>query len=52
MSDIMRYVNKGPSSQGYGFSSTHGMDGCELDHKKNLSAKKLMLLNCGVGEDS
>ena len=23
MSDIMRYVNKGPSSQGYGFSSGH-----------------------------
>ena len=24
----------------------------ELDHKKRLSAKELMLLNCGVGEDS
>ena len=27
------------------------MYGCELDHKK-LSTKELMLLNCGVGEDS
>ena len=32
------FVNKGPSSQGYGFSS-------------GQSAKELMLLNCGVGED-
>ena len=27
------------------------MYGCELDVRK-LSAKELMLLNCGVGEDS
>ena len=33
------FANKGPSSQGYGFSS-------------GQSAKELMLLNCGVGEDS
>ena len=26
--------------------------GCELDYKKKLSTKELMLLNCGVGEDS
>ena len=34
------FVNKGPSSQGYGFSSV------------KLSIEELMLLNCGVGEDS
>ena len=26
--------------------------GCELDYKKNLSTTEVMLLNCGVGEDS
>ena len=43
------FVNKGPSSQGYGLSS--GMYGCE-----NWTIKKaehqIMLLNCGIGEDS
>ena len=28
------------------------MYGCELDYKKKLNAEELMLLNCGVGEDS
>ena len=42
--------NKGPSSQTYGFSSGHVWM-WELDCKK-LSTKELMLLNCGVGEDS
>ena len=28
------------------------MNGCESWTVKNLSAKELMLLNCGVGEDS
>ena len=28
------------------------MYGCESGPKKNLSAKELMLLNCGVREDS
>ena len=28
------------------------MYGCELDYKKKLNAKELMLLKCGVGEDS
>ena len=28
------------------------MYGCESWTVKNLSAKELMLLNCGVGEDS
>ena len=43
-------VNKGPSSQGYGFSCGH-MWMWELDWRK-LRAEELMLLNCGVGEDS
>ena len=45
------FANKGPSSQSYGFSSSH-VQMWELDYKKKLSAKELMLLNCGVGEDS
>ena len=36
------FANEGPSSQGYGFSSGH----------VKPSAEELMLLNCGVGEDS
>ena len=43
------FVNKGLSSQGNGFSSlwmlTAGL-------QRKLSAKELMLLNCGAGEDS
>ena len=39
------FVNKGPYSQGYGFSSSHVWM-WELDYTE------LMLLNCGVGEDS
>ena len=38
------FVNKGPSSQGYGFSSSHVW-------MWKLSTKELMLLNCGAGED-
>ena len=45
------FVNKGPSSQGYGFSSSHVWM-WELDYKKKLSTEELMLLNCGVREDS
>ena len=41
-------ANKGPSIESYGFSSTHAWM-WELDHKKGW---ELMLLNCGVGEDS
>ena len=37
--------------QSYGFSSSH-VSVWELDYKKKLSANKLMLLSCGVGEDS
>ena len=44
------FANKRPSSQGYGFSSV--MYGCESSTVKKLSAEELMLLNCGVGEDS
>ena len=44
------FTDKCPSSQGYGFSSGHVWM-WELDWRK-LSAKELMLLNCGVGEDS
>ena len=45
------FTNKCPSSQSYGFSSSHVWI-WELDHEKNLSAKELMLLSCGIGEDS
>ena len=40
------FVNIGPSSQGYGFSIDH------VWMRELLSDKELMLLNCGVGEDS
>ena len=36
------FANKGPSSQGYGFSSGHVW----------MCTEELMLLNCGAGEDS
>ena len=45
------FTNKGPSSQGYGFSSGHVWM-WELDYKESWVPKKLMLLSCGVGEDS
>ena len=45
------FVNKVPSSQSYGFSSSHGWM-WQLDYKKKLSTVELMLLNCGVREDS
>ena len=38
------FVNKGLSSQGYGFPVV--MYGCE-----SWSTKEFMLLNCGAGED-
>ena len=44
------FANKGPSSQGYGFSRV--MYGCESWTVKKADAEELMLLNCGVGEDS
>ena len=45
------FAKKCPSSQNYGFSSTH-MYGCESWTVRKLSTKELMLLNYGVGEDS
>ena len=45
------FANKGLSSQSYGFLSSH-MWIWELDYKENLSTKELVLLNCGVREDS
>ena len=44
------FANKGPSSQGNGFSSGHV--GCESWAIKKAERKKLMVLNCGVEEDS
>ena len=48
------FTNKGLSSQGYCFFSSHVcmcMD-VRVGLCRKLSAKELMLLNCGVGEDS
>ena len=45
------FADKGPSSQSYGFSSSHVWI-WNLGYKRKLSLKELMLLNCGVGEDS
>ena len=45
------FADKGPSRQSYGFSSSR-VQMWELDHKRRLSAKELMLWNCGVREDS
>ena len=44
-------VNKGPSSQSYGFPSRHVWM-WKLGLLRKLITKELMLLNCGVGEDS
>ena len=44
------FASKGPSSQGYGFSCGHVWMRSGL--WRRLSAEELMLLNCGVGEDS
>ena len=45
------FANKGPSSQGYGFSSGHVWM-WELDCEESWAPRILMLLNCGVWEDS
>ena len=45
------FANKGPSSQGYGFSCGHVWM-WELEYKESWAPEELMLLNCGVGEDS
>ena len=44
------FADKDPSSQSHGFLVV--IYGCESWTIKKLSAKELMLLNCGVGEDS
>ena len=44
------FVNKGPPSQGYGFSS--GMYGCESWTLKKTESQRIDVLNCGVGKDS
>ena len=45
------FANKGPSSQGYDFFQWSCMD-VRVGLYRKLSTKELMLLNCGVGEDS
>ena len=45
------FAKKGPSSQSYGFSSSH-VYGCESWTIKKAEQKELILLNCGAGEDS
>ena len=44
-------VNKDPYSQSYGFSSSHVLD-VRVEPYSRLSVEQLLLLNCGVGEDS
>ena len=43
------FANKGPSSQGYGFSSSHFE--CESWTIKKAECRRIDILNCGVGED-
>ena len=45
------FTDKGLYSQSYGFSSSHVWM-WQLDYKVSWVLKNLMLLNCGVGEDS
>ena len=45
------FANKGPSSQGSVFFQWSCMD-VRIVSERNPSAEELMLLNCGVGEDS
>ena len=47
---INYFANKDPSSQSYGFSSSHVLM-WELDPKEGWAPKKLILLNCSFGED-
>ena len=44
------FANKGLSSQGYSFSMTYECESWTV--KKAECLRKLMLLNCGVREDS
>ena len=45
------FASKGPSSRGYGFSRLSCMD-VRVGLSRKLSAEELVLMNCGVGEDS
>ena len=45
------FVDKGPSSQSYGFSNSHVWMDVRVGPLRKLSAEELILLNCGVGED-
>ena len=45
------FANKGPSSQDYGFFQWSCMD-MRVGLCRKLSVEELILLNCGVGEDS
>ena len=47
----INFADQGPSSQSYGFSSSHVWM-WELDRKENWAKKNWYFLNCGVGEDS
>ena len=44
------FANKGLSSQSYGFSSS--CTDVRIGPQRKISTEELMLLNCGVGEDS
>ena len=44
------FANKCPSGQGYGFPVV--MYGCENWNINKAEHQRMMLLNCGVGEDS
>ena len=47
------FTNKDHLIQSYGFSSSQCMDKKKLDYNWTINyAEELMLLNCGVGEDS
>ena len=45
------FAKKDPSSQNFGFSSSHVMD-VRIGLQRKLTAKDFMLSNCGIGEDS
>ena len=45
------FAGKSPSSQSFGFSSSHVTD-MIVGPERKLSTEKLMPLNCGIGEDS
>ena len=46
------FANNGPSSQGYGWFFQWSRMDVRVGLWRKLSAEALMLLNCGVGEDS